>query len=125
MQKNIEGDSTMEYNFFKIETFIPEEYLKELRKSLNEIGALSIGENYDNCMAVSKVMGSWRALRGAHPFEGEVGEICEAEECKVEFCCSAQVLKSAVDTIKKVHPYEEPVINIIPILIPPGDVDKL
>lgn len=63
----------MEFNFFKVETFIPEEYLKNLRKSLNDIGALTIGGNYDNCMAISKVTGSWRPLQGADPFKGEVG----------------------------------------------------
>jgi len=108
----------MEFKFLKIETFIPEEYLNELRKSLNEIGALSMDENYDNCMAVSKVTGSWRPLRGSHPFNGEVGELSEAEECKVEFCCKTQIVKNAVAAIKKVHPYEEPVINVIPILNP-------
>lgn len=108
----------MELKYLKIETYIPEEYLKQLRKNLNRIGALSIGNNYDNCMAVSKVTGSWRPLQGAKPFKGEEGIICEAEECKVEFCCRSGVLKAAVETIKKVHPYEEPVINIIPILDP-------
>lgn len=108
----------MEFSVFKIETFIPEEYVKELRKSLNQIGALTIGGSYDNCMSVSKVIGSWRPLNGAQPFKGEVGAICEAEECKVEFCCNKEILKKAVDTIKQVHPYEVPVINIIPILNP-------
>lgn len=108
----------MEFNFFKVETFIPEEYLKNLRKSLNGIGALTIGGNYDNCMAVSKVTGSWRPLQGADPFKGEVGKICYAEECKVEFCCGKEVLIKTVDTIKEVHPYEVPIINVIPILNP-------
>ncbi|GAE02157.1 CutA1 divalent ion tolerance protein [Clostridium botulinum B str. Osaka05] len=106
----------MKFDFFKIETFIPEEYIKELRKSLNHIGALTVGGSYDNCMAVSKVKGSWRALEGADPFNGQIGEICEAEEYKVEFCCTKEVLKNTITTIKKVHPYEIPVINIIPIL---------
>lgn len=106
----------MQFNIFKIETFIPEEYVKELRKNLNDIGALTIGGNYDNCMSVSKVTGSWRPLEGADPFEGTIGEICEEEECKVEFCCKREIVKKAVDIIKKVHPYEEPVINIIPML---------
>ncbi|MCY6482985.1 cytochrome C biogenesis protein [Clostridium aestuarii] len=106
----------MQFNTFKIETFIPEEYLKELRKNLNDIGALTIGGNYDNCMSLSKVTGFWRPLDGADPFEGTIGEICEEKECKVEFCCKKEIVKKAVDTIKKVHPYEEAVINIIPIL---------
>ena len=106
----------MEFSIFKVETFIPEDYVKELRKNLNDIGALAIGGNYDYCMTVSKVIGSWRPLKGADPFEGEIGEICEAHECKVEFCCRREIIKEAVETIKKVHPYEIPVINIVPIL---------
>ncbi|AVQ45446.1 divalent cation tolerance protein CutA [Clostridium botulinum] len=106
----------MKFDFFKIETFIPEEYIKELRKALNHIGALTVGGNYDNCMAVSKVKGFWRALEGSDPFNGQIGEICEAEEYKVEFCCTKEVLENTITTIKKVHPYEIPVINIIPIL---------
>ncbi|MBV7274631.1 cytochrome C biogenesis protein [Clostridium sp. PL3] len=108
----------MEINFLKVETFIPEEYLETLRKSLNDIGALTIGGNYDNCMSVSKVIGSWRPLNGADPFEGEIGKLSKTEECKVEFCCSREILKNAVDTIKKVHPYEVPVINVLPIINP-------
>ncbi|MBC2581294.1 divalent cation tolerance protein CutA [Clostridium sp. DJ247] len=108
----------MEIKFLKIETFIPEKYLEELRRRLNDIGALTIGGNYDNCMSVSKVIGFWRPLKGADPFIGEVGELCKEEEYKVEFCCSREIIKKAVDTIKMVHPYEVPVINVIPILNP-------
>jgi hypothetical protein len=108
--------SNMEFSIFKVETFIPEEYVKKLRKSLNDIGALTIGGDYDNCMSICKVIGFWRPLKGAQPFEGEIDELCEAEECKVEFCCRREIVKEAVDVIKKVHPYEIPVINISPIL---------
>ncbi|AJD32028.1 hypothetical protein AAGC94_05065 [Clostridium sporogenes] len=38
------------------------------------------------------------------------------EQYKVEFCCTKEVLKNTITAIKKVHPYEIPVINIIPIL---------
>jgi len=108
--------NSMEFSIFKVETFIPEEHVKELRKSLNKIGALTIGGNYDNCMSICKVIGSWRPLKGSNPFEGEIGELCEVEECKVEFCCRREIVKAAVDVIKEVHPYEIPVINISPIL---------
>ncbi|MFL0196788.1 cytochrome C biogenesis protein [Clostridium sp. WILCCON 0269] len=106
----------MEYENFKIETFIPEDYVTKLRESLNDIGALSIGGNYDNCMSVSKVTGYWRPLAGANPFQGQVNEISKEEECKVEFCCNSKIIDKAVSAIKKVHPYEEPVINVIPLV---------
>ncbi|HBC95644.1 MAG TPA: cytochrome C biogenesis protein [Clostridium sp.] len=105
----------MNYKVFKIETFIPENYVDRLRERLNSIGALSIGGNYDNCMSVSKVMGCWRPLKGAKPFLGNVGEVSREMECKMEFCCKGGIVKRAVETIKDVHPYEEPVINIIPL----------
>jgi hypothetical protein len=35
---------------------------------------------------------------------------------KVEFTCKRDTCKSAVETIKRVHPYEKPVINILPVL---------
>lgn len=107
----------MKFKNYKIETFIPEEYVDELRKNLNSVGALSIGGNYDNCMSISKVTGYWRPLKGADPFKGYVGEVSAEEECKVEFCCKSEVLKKAVETIKKVHPYEVPVINVLPLVI--------
>lgn len=106
----------MEFENYKIETFIPQNYVTKLRESLNKIGALSIGGNYDNCMSTSKTVGYWRPLEGANPFDGEVGKISCEEECKVEFCCRSKVLKQAVKTIKEVHPYEVPVINVIPII---------
>jgi len=106
----------VEFKFLKIETYIPIEYLNVLREELNRTGALSIDSSYDYVMAVSKVTGSWRPLEGSSPFEGETGKLCEAEECKVEFCCRAELMEKAVGAIKKVHPYEVPVINVIPTL---------
>lgn len=100
----------------KIECFIPEEYVAQLRDALNDIGALTVDDCYDYCMGVSKVKGSWRALTGADPYMGEIGEVCEAEEAKIEFTCKKELYKTAVDTIKRIHPYEKPVINVIPLL---------
>ena len=99
----------------KIESFIPEEFVSTLRDELNKVGVLTIG-GYDYCMAVSMVKGSWRPLEGTNPYMGSTGEICEAEEAKIEFSCKYEIYKIAVDTIKKVHPYEKPVINVMPLL---------
>lgn len=113
---DLDGDY-MYYTLVKIETFIPEEYVIQLREALNQIGALTVDGIYDYCMSVTKVKGSWRPLEGANPFKGDMGEICEAEEMKVEFTCRKEILKAAVETIKRVHPYEKPVINAMPLLM--------
>ena len=99
----------------KIECFIPDAYVGQLRDALNKTGALTVDGRYDHCMAVSKVRGSWRPLEGSNPFAGVVGELCEAEEAKGEFACKDELRRAAVRAIKDVHPYETPVINVIPL----------
>ena len=47
---------------------------------------------------------------------GDMGEICEAEEAKIEFTCKKELYITAVETIKRLHPYEKPVINVIPLI---------
>lgn len=106
----------MDFRLAKIEVYIPEEYLRILREELNKIGALTVDGKYDNCMSYYPVMGSWRPLQGTNPYLGEIGEICEAKELKVEFNCRKELIKETVDLIKSVHPYEVPVINVIPQL---------
>lgn len=110
----------MNFNFdnVKVETYIPKQYVDNLRNHLNDIGALTIGGNYDNCISVSETTGYWRPLEGSNPFEGTIGEICKSKECKLEFCCCKELIQKVLIEIKENHPYEEPVINIIPIINP-------
>ena len=45
-----------------------------------------------------------------------MGELCTATELKVEVTCRVADLEKTVAAVKAVHPYEEPVINAIPLL---------
>ncbi|MBU5254999.1 hypothetical protein [Tissierella praeacuta] len=105
----------MEIKEVKIEIYIPGEYVIELRDELNKSNACKVGD-YDNCISVTNVRGYWRPLEGANPYNGQVGEICEGEECKVEARCKIEYVKKAIEAIRKIHPYEEPLFNIVPII---------
>ncbi len=105
----------MNFKKVKVEIFIPEEYVSKLRESLNNIGALGVG-NYDNVMAITKIKGYWRPLAGAKPFDGIVNKISEANEDKIEFSTDIKNIENIIKVVKEIHPYEEPVINIIPLL---------
>ncbi|MDA1633741.1 divalent cation tolerance protein CutA [Bacillus cereus] len=105
----------MQFTEVKIEAFIPEEYIELLRDALNKIGACKTGE-YDHCLSYSSVKGYWRPLNGASPFNGKIGQICKGQECKVEIKCERVLVKNALEVINKIHPYETPMIYIIPIL---------
>ncbi|MBQ3892276.1 MAG: hypothetical protein II737_02610 [Mailhella sp.] len=100
--------------FFKLEIFVPETHFPLLRETLREQDAGHIGR-YDSCLAYSRVRGSWRPLEGADPFIGRAGELCEMDEVKIEVTVSAGRLEQTVRAVKGAHPYEEPVINIIPL----------
>lgn len=102
----------MDNRFFKIEIFIPETHFSELRRALQSVDAGHIG-NYDCCLSYSKVIGSWRPLSGTAPFIGEEGVISEEEELKVEVTVKEARLQETLLAVKAVHPYEEPVINVI------------
>lgn len=102
-------------HLYKLEIFIPESHFRILQKALQEVDAGHIG-NYDGCLSYSKVTGTWRPLDGTHPYIGEAGEISEEPELKVEVTVRAEKLRETVNKIKEVHPYEEPVINIIPMM---------
>ena len=98
----------------KLEIFVPQEYALKIRDELAKIGVGVIGK-YDHCVAIYPVQGYFRPLEGANPFDGEVGKIKEAVEYKIEVNCRSELVKDAIQVIKRVHPYEEPLINIIPL----------
>ena len=105
----------MDFKELKLEIFIPESHMPVLRSALQSVGAGRLGD-YDSCLAYSKVTGSWRPLLGSHPYLGATGEVSEAEEIKVEVNILAGDLEQTLNAIYKIHPYEEPLVNVIPIL---------
>lgn len=101
--------------YVKMEIFIPRTHLPALQKALQVVDAGHIG-NYDSCLAYSPVMGTWRALAGTEPYEGEVSEITEAEELKVEVRVEERRIDETMRAIRKIHPYEMPVVFVLPLL---------
>ena len=101
--------------FCKLEIYIPETHLEALQTALQSVDAGHIG-NYDCCLSYSKVMGTWRSLENAKPYIGKPLEISREEELKVEVRVKTLNLEQTLKAIKDVHPYETPVINIIPLL---------
>lgn len=99
----------------KLEIFIPQTHLSALQKTLQSVDAGHIGK-YDSCLSYSEVIGTWRPLNGANPYLGELNEISQEKELKVEVICKRENLEKTVVAIKEIHPYEEPVINIIPLI---------
>ncbi len=105
----------MEFKFAKIAVFAPITHADKIRKVLAENSAGHIG-NYDYCSFSTKGIGRFRGLKGTQPFIGKPGAIEQVEEEKIETICSIDKVKSIVEAVKKVHPYEEPAIDVFPLL---------
>ncbi|GGP11040.1 divalent cation tolerance protein CutA [Oceanobacillus neutriphilus] len=101
--------------YVKMEVLLPEEYIEKVRNALNDIGVLRVG-NYDHVISYSMVKGYWRPLEEATPFNGSIGEISFGTECKMEFKCLYEKIEEVENIIRSVHPYEEPVINVLSLL---------
>lgn len=110
----------MDFAFCKMEIFIPATHFEVLRKALQSADAGYIG-NYDSCLSYSETTGCWRPLKGSHPYNGEEDSLCTAKEYKVEVVCRREKVDGTIRAVKAVHPYEEPVINVIPLYRTGGD----
>ena len=105
----------MEYSLYKLEIFVPPEAFAPVRQALFSVDAGHIG-NYDRCLSWSPVKSCWRPLEGTRPYLGQEGELQEAEEIKGEVSCKGERLEETLRAVRAAHPYEEPVINVLPLL---------
>ena len=105
----------MNFKYCKLEIFIPETHFEALQRALQEVDAGHFGK-YDSCLSVTPVTGYWRPLDGADPFIGQIGQISKEAEWKVEVTILTEQLERTLAAVRAVHPYEEPVINVIPLL---------
>lgn len=103
-----------DFHYCKIEIFIPKSHLPALREALQGVDAGHIG-CYDSCLSYSGVTGCWRPLVGSSPYIGEEHVISSESELKVEVICLRERVDVTINAVKRIHPYEIPVINAIPL----------
>ena len=63
-----------------------------------------------------KCIGTFKPTNDANPYIGEKNNLEFVEEEKLEVVCNVKKVKDVVSTLRKVHPYEEPAIDIIPLI---------
>jgi hypothetical protein len=99
----------------KLVTFVPEENADQVRKALGEAGAGKIGE-YSFCSYSIKGVGRFKPSDSANPHIGEAGKLEEVNEERIEVACDKEQAAEIIQVIKDVHPYEEVVIDVYPML---------
>ncbi len=102
-------------NRVKIIVTIPIENVEEVRNAICEVGAGIIG-NYTHCSMSTKCIGTFKPNDKANPYIGENNKLEFVEEDKLEVICDVNNVKNVILKLREVHPYEEPAIDIIPLL---------
>jgi hypothetical protein len=95
---------------YKVVTFVPEEKLTKVRESLFAAGGGRYGL-YSKCSFSGPGTGTFLGEKGSRPAYGQAGKLEEVAERRLEVLVPSGRLGRAVAALKKVHPYEEPVVE--------------
>lgn len=107
----------MKVNINKVKIFVtlPLNTVDEVRNAVCKAGAGVIG-NYDYCTFMCNGLGTFVPNEAANPHIGTNGRMERVEEVKLEFICEVSKVKQVLKALRKVHPYEEPAIDIVPLI---------
>ena len=100
---------------YKISFFVPDDHAEVVKLAMFQAGAGRIG-HYEHCSFETSGIGQFKAMEGAKPYLGSVGELFKVNELKVEMVCEEKKLIGAIEAMKKNHPYETPAYDIIKLV---------
>ena len=98
----------------KLVTYVPQLYSYSIREAIFEAGAGQIG-NYDWCSFNAEGTGTFRANEKARPFVGNIDELHSEPEVRIEVILPEYLKYKVLEAMLKVHPYEEPAYDFIPL----------
>lgn len=99
----------------KIFVTIPTENVDNVRNAVCNAGAGIIG-NYSFCTSSTKSLGTFKPNEKANPYIGKKDNLEFVEEETLEFVCDVDKVKKVLFELRKAHPYEEPAIDIYPLI---------
>lgn len=113
MYSKVYLDMLKESDYLKIRVTVPKEAVERVRRALGDAGAGQVG-NYSYCSLSYPVQGRFRPNEQARPAIGEAGKLEAVAEEMVEVICHKDKIKTALQALRRAHPYEEPAIDIMP-----------
>lgn len=99
----------------KIVVTVPKSHAELVRQAMGDAGAGVIG-NYHHCCAIIEQIGYSIPGEGAHPAIGTVGKLEKIVEDRIEAPVEVDKARAVIAAIRKVHPYEEPVIDLYELI---------
>ena len=123
----------MKFDIKRVKIFVtvPKENAKEVKKAMFDAGAGVIG-NYSCCSTSVESVGTYTPNEKANPYYevrssaymvdntnpnyANRNNIYNVKEVKIEVVCDVKDVKNVIKRLREVHPYEEPGIDIIPLI---------
>src|SRR6478735_11650347 len=99
----------------KLVIYTPQPNANQIRQTLGQAGAGTIGE-YTYCSYSVTGTGRFKPSNNANPHIGEPGKPEAVTEERIEVTCNKDQAPKIIELIKEVHPYEEVVIDVYPLL---------
>ena len=100
---------------YKIVTFVTSDNTQEITEAATQAGAGIIG-NYSKCTFMSPGVGTYQGNDASCPTIGNKNELSSVEETRIEMICPEKVVFQVASAIKEAHSYEEPPVDIYPLL---------
>ncbi len=99
----------------KFIVFTPESHLIAVREAMAQAGAGIIG-NYSECSFELRGNGTFRPGSESRPYLGEVNQFETVAEVRLEMIADRRDLPRVLKAIYASHPYEEPAVDVYPLL---------
>ena len=109
--KNLQLLQTKSNTLRKLVSFCPVANCKEVRAAMFNAGGGKLG-NYAECSFNIEGYGTFKALPGADPHVGEIGEMHREEEQRIEIMYPREREKAIIKAMLDAHPYEEVAYDI-------------
>ncbi|MEG2360301.1 MAG: Nif3-like dinuclear metal center hexameric protein [Christensenella sp.] len=99
--------------FYEVAVHVPKDFAEDVRAAMTAAGAGRIGD-YSDCTYNICGKGMFCPNENAHPYIGTARKTEEVDEIRISSICSEKNLKNVLAEIRRVHPYEEPAISVLP-----------
>jgi len=96
---------------YKVVVAVPVNEADKLREIIGNAGGGKVG-NYAHCSFSIKGTGRFLPAIGVNPTIGQVGQLEEVAEERIEITCDSESVRAVVEAIRDTHSYEEPAIDV-------------
>lgn len=109
-------EKTYHENLMKLAVFVPADHAENVRLAMANAGAGAIG-NYEACSFSTSGQGRFRPLEGAEPFIGDIGDMEQTDEEKIEVVFTQSIKNKVLKAMLNSHPYEEPAYDLYTLAV--------